>query len=70
MHQPVAEVVAEGKRPQHRFAPRSGVQGEVHLDAGLRPVLMRLEDNFRVDATSALFGDLKALLGPACLANG
>ena len=45
---------------------------EVHvkLTQPGRSVLMRLEDNFRVDATSALFGDLKALLGPACLANG
>ncbi|MFB9378904.1 DNA polymerase III subunit alpha [Kineococcus gynurae] len=29
--------------------------------------LMRLDDSLRVTPTSALFGDLKALLGPSCL---
>jgi DNA polymerase III subunit alpha len=32
-----------------------------------RSVLMRVEDRLRVTASPALFGDLKALLGPACL---
>ncbi len=32
-----------------------------------RQTLMRLDDAYRVTATPALFGDLKALLGPACL---
>ena len=32
-----------------------------------RSVLMRLDDSLRVTASPALFGDLKALLGPACL---
>ncbi|MDO5696544.1 MAG: DNA polymerase III subunit alpha [Dermatophilus congolensis] len=32
-----------------------------------RSVLMRLDDGLRVTASPALFGDLKALLGPACL---
>jgi len=32
-----------------------------------RATLMRLDDKLRVDASPALFGDLKALLGPACL---
>ena len=42
---------------------------EVHvkLTQPGRSVLMRLDDSFRVTATPALFGDLKALLGPACL---
>jgi hypothetical protein len=28
---------------------------------------MRLDSGLRVNATSALYGDLKALLGPECL---
>ena len=32
-----------------------------------RSVLMRLDDGLRVTASPALFGDLKALLGPSCL---
>ncbi|GMA18965.1 hypothetical protein GCM10025862_09860 [Arsenicicoccus piscis] len=39
----------------------------VRLTQPGRSVLMRLEDSYRVEATPALFGDLKALLGPACL---
>ena len=30
---------------------------------------MRLDDGLRVTPTPALFGDLKALLGPSCLAG-
>ncbi|AKT51646.1 DNA polymerase III subunit alpha [Arsenicicoccus sp. oral taxon 190] len=40
---------------------------QVKLTQPGRHVLMRLEP--RVDPTSALFGDLKALLGPACLTS-
>ena len=42
---------------------------EVHvrLTQPDRTVLMRLDDSFRVTPSPALFGDLKALLGPACL---
>ena len=42
---------------------------EVHLKLTQpgRSVLMRLDDSLRVTASAALFGDLKALLGPACL---
>ncbi|MDQ1483332.1 MAG: polymerase subunit alpha, partial [Actinomycetota bacterium] len=42
---------------------------EVHLKLTQpgRCVLMRLDDSLRVTASPALFGDLKALLGPACL---
>jgi DNA polymerase-3 subunit alpha len=44
---------------------------EVHvrLSQPGRSVLMRLEDSYRVDATDALFGDLKVILGPRCLAG-
>ncbi|MEW9530796.1 DNA polymerase III subunit alpha [Microbispora sp. NPDC049125] len=43
---------------------------EVHLHVhnGPRTTVMRLEDELRVDPSSALKGDLKQLLGPACLA--
>mgnify|MGYP003297967082 CR=1 FL=1 len=34
-----------------------------------RSVLMKLEDSYRVNATEALFGDLKVILGPRCLAG-
>jgi DNA polymerase-3 subunit alpha len=42
---------------------------EVHIKLTQpgRSVLMRLDDSLRVTASPALFGDLKALLGPACL---
>ena len=44
---------------------------EVHLRLTQpgRSVLMRLDDSLRVTASPALFGDLKALLGPACLSG-
>ena len=44
---------------------------EVHvrLSQPGRSVLMRLEDSYRVDASEALFGDLKVILGPRCLAG-
>jgi DNA polymerase-3 subunit alpha len=44
---------------------------EVHLrlvQTG-RSTVMRLDDGLRVTPSPALFGDLKALLGPACLAG-
>jgi len=34
-----------------------------------RSTMMRLEDGLRVQRSPALFGDLKALLGPSCLAS-
>jgi DNA polymerase-3 subunit alpha len=42
---------------------------EVHLQlvSGERKTALRVADGFRVAATPALMGDLKALLGPACL---
>ncbi|WP_407342448.1 DNA polymerase III subunit alpha [Pengzhenrongella phosphoraccumulans] len=44
---------------------------EVHLrlTSPGRATVMRLEESLRVERSSALFGDLKALLGPACLAS-
>ncbi|WP_108719700.1 DNA polymerase III subunit alpha [Miniimonas sp. S16] len=44
---------------------------EVHLRITQpgRATVMRLEDTLRVERSSALFGDLKALLGPNCLAS-
>jgi DNA polymerase-3 subunit alpha len=44
---------------------------EVHvrLSQPGRSVLMKLEDSYRVNATEALFGDLKVILGPRCLAG-
>ena len=42
---------------------------EVHLKLTMpgRATVMRLEDRLRVERSSALYGDLKALLGPHCL---
>jgi DNA polymerase-3 subunit alpha len=34
-----------------------------------KPVTMRVGDEFRVARSTALFGDLKAALGPSCLAS-
>jgi len=44
---------------------------EVHLrlTSPGRATIMRLEESLRVERSSALFGDLKALLGPSCLAS-
>jgi DNA polymerase-3 subunit alpha len=59
---PVAE------RLKDVLATHPGVT-EVHLrltQSG-KATLMRLDDRLRVTASPALFGDLKALLGPSCL---
>ncbi len=40
----------------------------LHLDDGHRTVVMRLGDRYRVTPSPSLYGDLKALLGPTCLA--
>ena len=44
---------------------------EVHLrlTSSGRATVMRLEESLRVERSSALFGDLKALLGPSCLGS-
>jgi DNA polymerase-3 subunit alpha len=41
----------------------------VRLSQPGRTVLMRLEDSYRVNASESLFGDLKVILGPRCLAG-
>ena len=60
---PVAERLKSARRPprRHRGPPQAHPAGP--------PVLMRLDDRLRVTASPALFGDLKALLGPACLSG-
>ncbi|MFK5645143.1 DNA polymerase III subunit alpha [Ornithinimicrobium sp. LYQ121] len=44
---------------------------EVHIKLAQpgRTVLLRLDDTLRVTASPELFGDLKALLGPSCIAG-
>ncbi|MDF2092464.1 DNA polymerase III subunit alpha [Knoellia sp. 3-2P3] len=44
---------------------------EVHvrLSQAGRSVLMKLDDSYRVNATEALFGDLKVILGSRCLSG-
>jgi DNA polymerase-3 subunit alpha len=39
----------------------------LHLAASGRTTVLRLDDRLRVTPSPALYGDLKALLGPACL---
>ncbi len=39
----------------------------LHLVNGGRTTVLRLDDRLRVTRTTSLYGDLKALLGPACL---
>ncbi|GGF29676.1 DNA polymerase III subunit alpha [Williamsia phyllosphaerae] len=41
----------------------------VRLISGESSTVMRLDDNLRVTPSSALMGDLKALLGPTCLSG-
>jgi len=59
---------AVAERIRRVLAEHPGVT-EVHLKLTQpgRSMLMRLDDTLRVTASPALFGDLKALLGPACL---
>src|SRR5690554_5210408 len=44
-----------------------GTEVQVRVTAPGRATVLRLEDSLRVQRSSALFGDLKALLGPGCL---
>jgi DNA polymerase-3 subunit alpha len=41
----------------------------LHLQNGPRTTVVRLDDRLRVAPSPALMGDLKQLLGPACLMN-
>lgn len=45
------------------------VEVRMILTGGDKPLTMRLGDQFRVAKSSALYGDLKAALGPNCLAQ-
>ena len=40
---------------------------QLRLQHGARTTVMRLDERLRVTPTPALYGDLKALLGPTCL---
>ena len=44
------------------------VEVQLRLQSPARTTVMRLDNNLRVTPTPALMGDLKALLGPSCLA--
>ena len=39
----------------------------LHLTGGAQTTVLRLDDKLRVTPSPSLYGDLKALLGPACL---
>ena len=58
------------ERLREILATHPGVS-EVHLKLTQpgRATVMRLEESLRIDRSPSLFGDLKALLGPGCLAS-
>jgi DNA polymerase-3 subunit alpha len=57
------------ERLREVLAAHPGVtQVNLRLTQPGRATVMRLEDSLRVERTSALYGELKALLGPGCLA--
>jgi DNA polymerase-3 subunit alpha len=47
-----------------------GTEVQLQLRNGTRTTVLRLDDNLKVQATPALMGDLKALLGASCLVGG
>ncbi len=56
------------ERLREVLATHPGVtEVQLQLRNGARTTVLRLDENLRVDATPALMGDLKALLGPSCL---
>jgi DNA polymerase III subunit alpha len=56
------------ERLREVLATHPGVtEVQLQLRNGVRTTVLRLDENLRVDATPALMGDLKALLGPSCL---
>ena len=59
--------VGELKRVLARHPGTADVH--VRLISGDSTTLLRLDDTFRVTPSSALMGDLKALLGPSCLSS-
>jgi DNA polymerase-3 subunit alpha len=44
------------------------IEVHLHMITGDRTTVMRLDDRLRVTPSPSLYGDLKALLGPSCLA--
>lgn len=60
--------VGELKRVLSRHPGTSDVHLR-HIGARDRTTLLKLDDSLRVSPSSALMGDLKALLGPGCLAG-
>jgi DNA polymerase-3 subunit alpha len=44
------------------------VEVHLHLSNGDKTTVMKIDENLRVEPTSALFGELKALLGPSAVA--
>ena len=66
---PVARCTAPVvERLREILATHPGVtQVNLRLTQPGRATVMRLEDTLRIERSSALFGDLKALLGPGCL---
>ena len=46
-----------------------GIEVRMVLTGSGEPITMRLDDEFRVARSSALYGDLKAAFGPSCLAS-
>jgi DNA polymerase III subunit alpha len=56
------------ERLREVLATHPGVtEVQLQLQNGARTTVLRLDENLRVDASPALMGDLKALLGPSCL---
>jgi DNA polymerase III subunit alpha len=56
------------ERLREVLATHPGVtEVQLQLRNGARTTVLRLDEKLRVDATPALMGDLKALLGPSCL---
>ncbi|WP_084511387.1 DNA polymerase III subunit alpha [Nocardia lijiangensis] len=58
--------IGEFKRVLSRHPGTSDVHVR-HVGAREKTTLLKLDDSLRVSPSSALFGDLKALLGPSCL---
>jgi DNA polymerase-3 subunit alpha len=56
------------ERLREVLATHPGVtEVQLQLRNGARTTVLRLDENLRVEASPALMGDLKALLGPSCL---
>ena len=51
-----------------RHLPRDDAEVRLRLQAQSSTKVMRLDDRLRVSPSAALMADLKALLGPSCLA--